>query len=75
MKVLVRYFAFLREEKGCNEEWIELLESVSIGELFVRLFERPTSGIRFAINQAYVNADAVLVDGDEVAFIPPLGGG
>jgi molybdopterin converting factor small subunit len=39
----------------------------------------PTDGrvlpVMFAVNQQYVTADHPLVEGDEVAFIPPLGGG
>jgi molybdopterin converting factor small subunit len=31
--------------------------------------------LRFAVNAAYVDVDAVLHDGDELACIPPVGGG
>jgi len=31
--------------------------------------------LRFAVNAAYVDGDAVLHDGDELACIPPVGGG
>ena len=50
-------------------------QTTSIGELFDQLFARSHEGIRFAVNQCYVSPDRILVDGDEVAFLPPLGGG
>ena len=31
--------------------------------------------LRFAVNAAYAAPDTVLADGDEVACIPPVGGG
>ena len=33
------------------------------------------SGLRVAVNQSYASWDAVVVDGDVVAFIPPVAGG
>lgn len=35
-------------------------------------YERPPFT---AVNEQYVDAETVLVDGDEVAFIPPVSGG
>jgi len=32
-------------------------------------------GIRVAINRSFAAADAPLVDGDELAFLPPISGG
>ena len=75
MKVLVRYFAVLREEKSCEQEWVPIHHGMSIAKLFDRLFTKSQDGIRFAVNQCYVSPDHILVDGDEVAFLPPLGGG
>ena len=75
MTLTVLYFAALREEKGISSETLEKVESMTVEELFYLLFNRPHLGIRFALNQHYVTADTVLEDGDEVAFLPPLGGG
>jgi molybdopterin synthase sulfur carrier subunit len=33
------------------------------------------AGIRVTINQRFAAADALLADGDEVAFLPPISGG
>ena len=75
MHVHILYFASLREERGLDQETRTLTAPMSISELFVALFSRPPEGLRFAINELYVSADTLLHDGDEVAFIPPLGGG
>jgi sulfur-carrier protein len=32
-------------------------------------------GVRVAINQQFASADTLLVDGDELAFLPPISGG
>ena len=76
MTITIFYFAQLAEERGTRKEIIFLkAEEVTIQSLFIHIFERDPKGIRFAQNQEYVAAKAVLSDGDEIAFIPPLGGG
>ena len=78
MRVVVRYFARLRELRSCASEEVSLEGSTSVSALYARLFPPGPSGVlpvMFAVNQAYVAAEYVLCDGDEVAFIPPLGGG
>ncbi len=75
MHVMVRYFASLREEKSVDEELVRITLPIKVIELFVQIFQRSPVGIRFAVNQSYVSADHLLESGDEVAFLPPLGGG
>ena len=75
MTILVRYFAILRERKGMGEEEIVLDKQISVSELYSKLFGAAQQGVRFAVNQNYVSSSHLLVDGDEVAFLPPLGGG
>ena len=80
MSVTVRLFALLRELKGTDRIDFELAEGETIGGLFDRLFPEPDAqalrgSLAFARNTHYVEPDVLLVDGDEVAFIPPLGGG
>jgi len=76
--VIVHYFAALREKKGRETERVELDAELQVGALYEKLFPS-TDGqvvpVAFAVNKAYVSADHVLSDNDEVAFIPPLGGG
>ncbi|MCO4773584.1 MAG: molybdenum cofactor biosynthesis protein MoaE [Deltaproteobacteria bacterium] len=81
MSVVVRFFAVLRERSGADEATVELQPNETVSQLYARLFPDLVdhAGVRlpvmYAVNQAYVEADEALVDGDEVAFIPPLGGG
>ena len=78
MEITVRYFAALREEKGCDVETVEISTGTRVVALYQHLFGAgPLGGLRvmFAVNQGYVPAGHALCAGDEVAFIPPLGGG
>ena len=75
MTILVRYFAVLRERKGCDQEVVTLPTQLSVNELYQKLFGEQATGVRFAVNQTYVSSSHPIQDGDEVAFLPPLGGG
>ena len=75
MQIKIRYFAWLREKRGVAEEFMRLEESCTVAALFQRLFQEAAVGIRFAVNTEYVDGDTLLSDGDEVAFLPPMGGG
>lgn len=76
--VQIRYFAQLREQRGCDAEAVAITPGETVGGLYARLFPPGPEGalpVMFAVNRAYVRADVALSPGDEVAFIPPLGGG
>lgn len=75
MQVTIYYFAYLREKRGIAVEQKKLLSSVSVGQLFQDIFGMSSQGIRFSINQEFVNPDRLVEAGDEVAFLPPVGGG
>lgn len=81
MQVRVRYFAGLREATGTEGETLDLPEGGSVGDARALLSERYPGLARLlppcavAVNRAYVAADAPLRGGDELVFIPPLGGG
>ena len=78
MGIVVRYFARLREIRGAPQEEMELSAPMSVGALYADIFSAQAGAlipVMYAVNQAYVAADHLLKDGDEVAFIPPLGGG
>ena len=83
MKVEVRYFAALREALG-GAESVEVGEGASVGALRDALAARGgrhaealgrQKAVRSALNRVLCHETAVLGDGDEVGFFPPVTGG
>lgn len=77
-QVTLRYFAVLREQRGLDSEQVEVAEGTSVGALYRRLFPLQAEGglrVGFAVNRQVVQSEHVLVNGDELALLPPLGGG
>jgi molybdopterin synthase sulfur carrier subunit len=83
--ITVLYFARLKESLNYSTEEIDLPVDVSSivalklylakrGEAWANLFNGQQT-IRAAINHALVENDAVIKNGDEVAFFPPVTGG
>lgn len=81
MQVRVRLFATLRQQAGWKEKMIELPAETTIAGLVEQLVQShpalPLAGrtLYAAVNMEYARFDHVLVDGDEVAFFPPVSGG
>lgn len=81
MQVRVRYFAALRETMGRDDETLELGDGADVAAARARLAERSPAAAAIlprcvaAVNRAYVAVETPLKDGDELVFIPPLGGG
>ncbi len=76
MKITVKYFASLREQMGKAEELLTLSESTPITEVWKNVSgETSSDNILMAINMEYVKSDAIVKEGDEVAFFPPVTGG
>ena len=81
MQVTVRYFASLREAVGLGSEPLDLPDGTTVQVARALLAARrpvlegllPTCAV--AVNRAYVSAETLLSPGDELVFIPPLGGG
>jgi molybdopterin converting factor subunit 1 len=81
MQVNVRYFASLREAVGLDGEVFDFPDGTTVQVARALLAARrpalerllPTCAV--AVNRAYVSADTSLRQGDELVFIPPLGGG
>lgn len=74
--VMVRHFAALREQRGCAEESVDLPPQTSVEAAYFALFpQTPRIPVAFLRNRAQVPAHTPLEDGDELAFLPPFGGG
>jgi MoaE-MoaD fusion protein len=72
--VTVRLFAGLKERAGVSRVEIEGVERVRDVWAKLDLGDEP-GGLLYALNREYVDRDAPLRDGDEVALIPPVSGG
>jgi molybdopterin converting factor subunit 1 len=81
MKVKIRFFAAPREALQRGEVEQELPSGATVAELVQALVQSypvlaPYMGrAKVAINQKYAAPDTVLHEGDEVACLPPVGGG
>jgi len=81
MKIRVRFFASAREKTRVDETERELGSGARVADLWDALCaEYPalndlTPAISFAVNREYAERTQALVDGDEVALIPPVSGG
>ena len=78
MPVNVKYFASLRESLGQAESQCQVPETgCNVAELWLQL--NPSrdipDNVLVAINQNYASFDARIMNGDEVAFFPPVTGG
>ena len=81
IRIKVRFFAAPREALGTGEMEMDVESGTTVGDLVGLLTEqhpvlRPfTRFLNVAVNRAYVGMQTVLHDGDEVACLPPVGGG
>ena len=81
MRVTVRLFARLRDIAGSSE----LVREVPSGATVARVWSAVTdefpalaaygASMSSAVNADYARMDAIVHDGDEVAFLPPVSGG
>jgi molybdopterin converting factor small subunit len=81
MRVRVLAFARLREVLGFGAREVDLAEGATLETLWSALaggaaeLAAHRASTRFARNGALSDALTVLRDGDEVALLPPVGGG
>jgi len=81
MKVRLLFFAVLRDVAGRSEVVLELPDGSRAADVWRRLRDEHRALRDYvqppmtAVNESYVDADEVLHDGDELAFIPPVAGG
>jgi molybdopterin converting factor subunit 1 len=81
MKVRLLFFAVLRDIAGADEWELTLADGTTAAEVWQGLrssygkLADYTQPPMIAINETYATPDAVLGEGDELAFIPPVAGG
>ena len=77
MLIKVKYFAGLKQRLGRGEEVVELADGMNVSNLWKQIAGDAAipEDVMTAINMEYVQKDAVISDGDEVAFFPPVTGG
>jgi MoaE-MoaD fusion protein len=74
-------FARLREQAGTDTEMLELPAASTLADVYEALrrrhpeLESNRNTVRAALNFEFKEWSAQVVDGDEVAFIPPVSGG
>ena len=78
-RVTVLYFASLRDAAGMAGEAIES-DAANLRALYDDLrsrhgFNLPPERLRVAVGGAFARWDDILVEGSEIAFIPPVSGG
>ena len=81
MKVRLLFFAVLRDIAGVDERELSLDDGTTANDVWESLrrtyakladYAQPPM---IAINESYAAPDALLRDGDELVFIPPVAGG
>ena len=84
MTVKIVFFASLREKLGVNSVDLQISDSSSVSSLISQLADQHSAewlailtgvNIRIAVNQKIITDDIGVIDGDEVAFFPPVTGG
>jgi molybdopterin converting factor subunit 1 len=81
VKVRVLYFAQARQAAGTAVEEIPLPNPADLDGLLAEIWRlhpeltRMRGNLRVAVNQQLVEGNKQLMDGDEVALLPPVVGG
>ena len=80
MRVRVRYYASFRDMTGKAEELLEVPEGVTVRGIrdHIRsLYEKIArkDEVLVAVNGSFTPLDRVIMEGDDVAFFPPVSGG
>ncbi len=75
MLIRMRFFAVLRERAGRDRESLEVPLGATAAEVYTSRFPDLPLRIGYARNGELCAGETVLVDGDELALLPPIGGG
>lgn len=80
MQIRTLLFAVYRDMAGADEIQLDLDPGATAADLVLRLRAEPgmdklPTEPALAVNQEYAPLSTVLIDGDEVALLPPVAGG
>ena len=84
MTVKIVFFASLREALDVDSVDLQIPGPSRVSALIAQLVDEHSpewleiltaENIRVAVNQDMINGDVEVIDGDEVAFFPPVTGG
>ena len=81
--VKVKFFAVLKSLVGKEEVSIDVEEGTTLDQLLTKLkMDLPPladvldkGGVLISVNQEVVDKEALVRNGDEIAFLPPFAGG
>lgn len=79
INITIRYYAQLRDERGCEEEAL-VCDSRTAAELYDDLrrehgLSLDRQNLKVAIDDEFSDWSTELQDGNRVVFIPPVAGG
>lgn len=77
LTITLRHFAAMREKRGTASEQVQVPEGTTLRDLYAELFGPREGALPVACmrNRVATAPETALADGDEVAFLPPFGGG
>lgn len=81
MNIKVLFFGQLKDITGLREDRLELSEGAHVETVFEHYADRfprlkeMSKSIVLAQNQQFASVSALISDGDEIAFLPPVSGG
>lgn len=75
--IKIRYFASLKENLGRDSDNLDFIDAISVKDVWACAVstERMPDNTLVAVNMEYVTLEHQVLDGDEVAFFPPVTGG
>lgn len=75
MRIRVRWFAVLRERRGAATEELEVADGLTAAEVYATLCPPADLPVAYVVNGATAAGATRVAEGDELAFLPPVGGG
>ncbi len=78
-KIILQYYAMLREERGLAQEMIET-NAETLEQLYKELqqkhqFKLAVESLKVAVNEEFSDWKSSFKEGDTIVFIPPVSGG